>query len=429
MNISHDTKRWVTLVTCLIASLCAGFGYSWSVLLKPMGEMFDWTASDVSLSFTVLIVFAASTSIFVGKALQYFQPRTCLLAGAVVFGAGITCLGFVNSLGLLYALSMVSGIGLGIIYPGATMTNLIRYFPDKRGLASGLLAAGYGLGPVVWAPITVSLIGQVGLMWALRIMGGLFFVLVAICSRLVSTAPVGYAPAGWTPQVAETSRTPTAEDKDWKQMFKTPVFWVLFILFTIGTTSGLMVIGHASPIVQDVLGLSPVAAGAVVSYLAVGMTLGKIGWGALSDRIGRYPVFVAMLIMAAVALLVMWRAESYAPLVLGICAVGLCYGGFLALMAPITAEAFGNKNLGINFGIMFLTVALAAYVGPRLAAAVFEASGGNYDWAFIIAAIISAAGLLLVGVYLLLARRKTSVTAEENRRLARRVEEVETSEA
>lgn len=429
MSSSHDTKRWGTLVTCLIASLCAGFGYSWSVLLKPMGEMFDWTASDVSLSFTVLIVFAASTSIFVGKALQYFQPRTCLLAGAVVFGAGITCLGFVNSLGMLYGLSMVSGIGLGIIYPGATMTNLIRYFPDKRGLASGLLAAGYGLGPVVWAPVTVGLIGQVGLMWALRIMGGLFFVLVAICSRLVSTAPTGYAPAGWTPQAAEASRTPTAEDKDWKRMFKTPVFWVLFILFTIGTTSGLMVIGHASPIVQDVLGLSPVAAGAVVSYLAIGMTLGKIGWGALSDRIGRYPVFVAMLIMAAAALLVMWRAESYAPLVLGICAVGLCYGGFLALMAPITAEAFGNKNLGINFGIMFLTVALAAYVGPRLAAAVFEASGGNYDWAFIIAAIISAAGLLLVGVYMLLARRKASVRAEANRRFSRRVEEVETSEA
>ncbi len=427
MSRSHDTQRWVTLVTCLIASLCAGFGYTWSVLLKPMAEQFDWSASDVSLSFTVLIVFAASTSIFVGKALQYLQPRTCLLAGAVVFGAGIVCLGFTNSLGMLYGLSCVSGIGLGIIYPGATMTNLVRYFPDRRGLASGLLAAGYGLGPVVWAPITVGLISHVGLMWSFRIMGALFFVLVAICSRLVSTAPHGYAPAGWSPKAERVSRAQGAADKDWKRMLTTPVFWVLAILFTIGTTSGLMVIGHASPIAQDVLGMSPAAAGAVVSYLAVGMVVGKIGWGALSDRIGRFPVFVMMLILAAVALMVMWGADTYAPLVLGICAVGLCYGGFLALMAPITAEAFGNKNLGINFGIMFLTVALAAYVGPRLAAAVFEANGGDYGWAFIIAAIMSAAGLVLVGAYMALARRKRPARLGARPRLG--VEEVEASEA
>ena len=427
MSKSHDTQRWVTLVTCLLASLCAGFGYSWSVLLKPIGEMFGWTASDVSLSFTVLIVFAASTSIFVGKALEYLQPRTLLLMGAAVFGTGIACIGFINSLGMLYGLSMVSGVGLGIIYPGATMTNLIRYFPDKRGMASGLLAAGYGIGPVVWAPITVALIGEFGLMWALRIMGGLFFVLVVICSRMVSTAPHGYAPTGWAPPEARTTQTRVAvEEKNWKKMLKTPVFWVLAILFTIGTTSGLMVIGHASPIAQDVLGISPEAASAVVSYLAVGMVVGKIGWGVLSDRIGRYPVFVAMLIVAAVALLVMWRADTYLPLVLGICAVGLCYGGFLALMAPITAEAFGNKNLGINFGIMFLTVALAAYVGPRLAAAVFEANGGDYGWAFIIAAIMSAAGLVLVGIYMLLARRKAPAKPEASIRRVDRVEQVET---
>ena len=428
MSTSHDTQRWVTLVSCLVASLCAGFGYSWSVLLKPIGEDFGWGASAVSLSFTVLIVFAASTSIFVGKALQYLQPRTCLLSGAVVFGAGISCIGFVNSLGMLYGLSMVAGVGLGIIYPGATMTNLIRYFPDKRGVASGLLAAGYGIGPVVWAPVSVALIGHFGLEWAMRMLGGLFFVVVALCSRLVSTAPYGYAPAGWAPKVERASHAHTTEDKDWKAMLKTPVFWVLAILFTIGTTSGLMVIGHASPIAQDVLGMSPTAAGAVVSYLAIGMVIGKIGWGALSDRIGRYPVFFMMLVVAACALLVMWRGHTYAPVVLGICAVGLCYGGFLALMGPVTAETFGNKNLGINFGIMFLTVALAAYVGPRLAASVHDSTGA-YSWAFVIAAMMSAAGLLLVGVYLALARRRAPAKEEARSRISRHLEEPETSEA
>ena len=183
---------------------------------------------------------------------------------------------------------------------------------------------------------------------------------------------------------------------------------MLAILFVIGTTSGMMAIGHASPIAQEILGISPAAAGAVVSYLAMGMVVGKVGWGFVSDRVGRIPVLVAMLVVATIALIVMGQASTYVPVVLGMSAVGLCYGGFLALMGPVTADAFGSKHLELNFGIMFLAVAIAAYIGPRIAAAVSEASGGDYAWAFIVAAIMSAAGLLLVGGYVLLTRRKAA---------------------
>lgn len=409
-SVNYDTQRWVTLAVCIIASLCAGFGYTWSVLLKPMVSMFDWSSSDVSLSFTALIMAAASTAIFTGKALEYVQPRTLLLLGAFVFGGGIASLSFINSLAMLYGFAVLSGVGLGIVYPGATMSNTLRFFPDRRGMASGLLTAGYGLGAVLWAPVTVALIDDFGLVWALRILGGLFFVVVLICSRLLTTAPLAYAPAGWTPPVVQVdvtrARRRVVVEKDWKDMLKTVRFWVLFILFTIGTTSGLMVIGHASPIAQDILGMSPEAAGAVVSYLAVGMVVGKVGWGAASDKVGRYPVFIAMLIVATIALLVMWLSSTWAAVVLGICTVGLCYGGFLALMGPVTADAFGQKHLGINFGIMFLTVAAAAFFGPRLMAAVTDATGGDYAWAFIISAIISVVGLVLLSAFLLLMRRR-----------------------
>ena len=121
---------------------------------------------------------------------------------------------------------------------------------------------------------------------------------------------------------------------------------------------------------------------------------------------GRYPVFIAMLIVATIALLVMWLSSTWAAVVLGICTVGLCYGGFLALMGPVTADAFGQKHLGINFGIMFLTVAAAAFFGPRLMAAVTDATGGDYAWAFIISAIISVVGLVLLSAFLLLMRRR-----------------------
>ena len=288
------------------------------------------------------------------------------------------------------------------------MSNLMRFFPDKRGLASGLLTAGFGIGAVVWAPVAVALIDRYGLIWALRILGGVFFVLIAACSRLVSTAPTGYAPVGWVPSSTQTMAVLRTRDRDWKAMMRTPTFWVLAILFVIGTTSGMMAIGHASPIAREILGLSPAAAGVVVSYLAMGMVVGKVGWGFVSDRVGRIPVLVAMLVVATIALIVMGQASTYVPVVLGMSAVGLCYGGFLALMGPVTADAFGSKHLELNFGIMFLAVAIAAYIGPRIAAAVSEATGGDYAWAFIVAAIMSAAGLLLVGGYVLLTRRKAA---------------------
>ena len=213
-------------------------------------------------------------------------------------------------------------------------------------------------------------------------------------------------------------------------MLKTPVFWVLFVLFTIGTTSGLMVIGYASPIAQDVLAVSAEAAGAVVSYLAVGMVIGKIGWGVLSDRIGRYPVFVIMLIMAALALVVMWRSDTYLPVVLGICAVGLCYGGFLALMSPDHRRDFRQQASRHQLRHDVPDSRHSRFpIGPRLAAAVIGANGGDYGWAFIIAAIISAAGLVLVCGYMVLARRRAPAKPKARTGIGGHVEEPKTSEA
>jgi OFA family oxalate/formate antiporter-like MFS transporter len=262
----------------------------------------------------------------------------------------------------------------------------------------------------MWAPIAVGLIGRLGLVWTLRMLGGAFVVITVTCSLFIKTAPVGYTPLGWTPPQPRDRLSKGGVDKDWKGMLGTPVFWVLALLFAIGTTSGMMVIGHASPIAQDILRLSPAAAGAVVSYVAVGMAAGKLGWGALSDRIGRIPVLMAMLVVAAAGLVTVWRTDSYAPVVIGMGAVGLCYGGCLALMGPVTAEAFGSKHLGINYGIMFLTVAIAAFVGPRIAAAVSQANDGHYSWAFVIAAIITALGIVLVAAYAFLARRRATAT-------------------
>ena len=364
--------------------------------------MFNWSAADVSLSFPLIMSTAAATAIPAGKALEYMPPRRLLLIGGMIFGVGIMCMGFIRSLQQLYIFAFITGIGLGTVYPGATMSNIVRLFPDKSGLASGLLTGGYGIGALVWAPFSVYLIETFTLMTALKILGVLYLVIIAVMSRLVVTAPDGYVPAGWVPAKSAVSR---AEDKNWKAMMGTPTFYILAVIFVIGTMSGMMVVGHASPIAQDILTIPPEGASFVVGTLAIGMVLGKVLWGAVSDKIGRYPVFIVIFILATLAMLTMAKVTQTVLFVTAMASVGLCYGGFISLIAPVTADAFGQKHLGTNFGIMFLAIAVAAYLGPMLAAVVKEANNGDYTPAFVIGVYINIAGLLITGGYMFFKRK------------------------
>ena len=170
--VTAGRRRWIALAACVAASLCAGIGYAWSVFQRPLAEGAGWSTADIALSFTALLGAGAIASIVAGKAQQYVKPRTVILAGGALIGAGLVCLGFVHSLAGVYAFSFLAGFGMGSVYPGGTMTNVIRFFPDRRGMASGILTAGYGVGGVVCAPLAAALIGRYGLTTTLIVLGG-----------------------------------------------------------------------------------------------------------------------------------------------------------------------------------------------------------------------------------------------------------------
>jgi OFA family oxalate/formate antiporter-like MFS transporter len=409
-EMSPGSRRWRTLTASLVASLCVGFGYAWSVLMRPMAADHGWTVAQASLSFTVIFVVGALAALSSGKALQYLRPRTLLLIGGALFGAGLVGVGSVSSLTGLYAFAVLVGFGLGTVCPGATMSNSIRFFPDKRGLASGLLIAGYGLGAVVWAPVAVFLIGQYGLTWTLRLLGVAFFAAIAVCSLFVRTATHDFRPTGWSVPAGEATKCRQRQEADWRGMLRARAFWALAALFVMGTLGGNLVVGLASPIAQQTLGVSPQAAADVVSILALGLVAGKLAWGWVSDRLGRYPVFAAMFALGGGALLLMAAATRYAPLVAEVTTVGFCYGGFLALIGPSTADAFGPRHLPINYGVMFLTVGVSALLGPRLGAMVLEARG-SYAPAFVFAAGVNVVGLSLAIAQVVLARRRPTVAS------------------
>lgn len=409
MNL--DTKRWYFLAACVVINVCIGFGYAWSVFQKPLMLHFQWEAAAVSLGFSIIMGVSALPQALAGKAQDYFPPRQIVLAGGFVFGIGVVCLGFVQSLLQLYISGILVGLGIGIVYPG-TVANMVRFFPERRGLVAGLLAAGMGSGAIVIAPLATVLIEGIGVLGTLKILGASFLVIISGLSRLIQTAPEGYKPAGMSEQHKVTAHS--EREKDWREMLGDPLFFLIAGVFIFGPSAGIMIMGHASPIAQQLLGLSPREASIIVGFIALANTIGRIFWGGISDKFGRYSVLIAMFVVLGSALLTLPQVHSYIGVIATLMVVGMCYGGFMGMMASVTADAFGTRHLGVNFGIMFLTLGIASIIGPRLAAIIAQNNQGNYTEAFIIAASFSIVGILFTIGILLKNRKSVKLLTEKN---------------
>jgi len=329
-----------------------------------------------------------------GKAQEYIEPKQVILLGGLFLGGGVFCTGYINQLWQLYiTYGLIAGLGIGIVYAG-TVANIVRFFPDRRGIAAGLLSAGFGSGAVILAPVSSRLIELYGVLHTFKILGFVFLIVICGVSRLVKTAPAGYLPAGWVTSAA-SSAGGREVNKDWRQMLTTPLFYILAILFILGTTSGLMIMGHASPIAQEMMKVTPQEAAVIVGLLALANTTGRAFWGGISDKTGRYPILLVMYVIAGMAMLLLAQASTYGMFIASVMLIALCYGGFMGMMASLMADTFGTKYLGVNFGIMFLTVGIAAYIGPRLAAAVKASNNGDYSQAFLIACALNVTGFII----------------------------------
>jgi OFA family oxalate/formate antiporter-like MFS transporter len=359
--------------------------------------MFKWSTKETSLAFTLSCVLVPLAMIVAGKIQDQKGPKMVIFGGGIIFGLGIIGAGFTNSLSFLYmTYGVLGGIGIGTVY-ACTVANTVKFFPDKRGLASGLVVAGFGSGAVVLAPLSSALIESYGVLATFKILGVAYLVLISACTTLVKTAPPGYRPAGWTPPPA-TATTITGTDKNWREMLSDPMFYVLWSIYLIGCVSGLMIIGHASPIGQEVIKLSPATAAMCVGFLALANTAGRIFWGWVSDKIGRYNAVKIMFILAGLMMFTLTQVTTFVPFVVVLMAIGLCFGGVMGIFPSITADAFGAKNLGMNYGIIFTAWGAAGIVGPLMAGHFKEINKGDYTQAFLIAAGLSVIGVMLTFV-------------------------------
>jgi OFA family oxalate/formate antiporter-like MFS transporter len=387
------TNRWFILFLSVLINLCIGAGYAWSVFQTPLMEMFGWKTSEASLAFSIAFAVTPIAMIIFGPLQDKYGPRWVTFGGGIAFGLGMFLTGTISSLTMLYlSYGVVVGFGIGMAY-GCTTASAVKWFPDKRGLAGGLTAAGFGLGAVVLAPLASALIINYDVLFAFRSLGIALGILISIGALFLSVPQATMQSSTSTQSVGDGSMTRG-------EMLKTTDFYILWAIYVAGCFSGMMILGHASPIACETLEITPQAAALLVSVVAIANTSGRLFWGWISDRIGQFNTIIAMFCASILGMILLYFSESLKGIsVLGLILIPLSFGGFLGVFPSITAQRWGARNAGSNYGVLFTAFGLAAVLGPRIASTVKEGAGGEYAPAFLISAIISVIGTIIVFYY------------------------------
>ncbi|MDO5131855.1 MAG: OFA family MFS transporter [Eubacteriales bacterium] len=405
-------KRWAILAASCVANLCIGAVYAWSVFAGPMAGHLNsihgtaLTAADLAFIFSFSTSVEFITSIAGGYCSRRFGADWVVRIGVIVFGLGFVVCGFAaNTAVLAVGFGLMCGLSGGFAYMGS-ISNCVKFFPDKKGLAGGLSTASYGISSVIIPPIAHMLNETFGVSRAFLIFGAVILAAGALSSLVIKNCPDDFVPEGWNPLEGKSAGS-SVKDKNAIEMLKTPIFYVMFCMLVIGASLGLMVISSASDIAETMIGMNASAAALMVSILALFNTGGRILCGGLSDKIGRINTLAGVYAAAIVALLAMYASGgngSAAMFAAGICLIGFCYGAFMGIYPGFTSDQFGTKNSSLNYGIMFSAFSVAGFLGPMVMRMAYNGQG-SYRPAFLIAVGIAATGLAVSFLYRAMARK------------------------
>lgn len=407
--MSLTKKRWIILAASCLINLCIGSLYAWSVFATPMAAyLSSVTGSEIAslaIIFTIANAVGPITMISGGFINDKIGPKWVIFIGGIFFGLGMIASGFAKSVGMLlltYGLSV--GLGVGMVY-GCTVSNSVKFFPDKRGLVGGIATASYGISSVIIPIVANALIDNFDVTMAFKILGAAMLVIICVSAFFITACPKGFKPEGWNPPEPKAgAKAPV--DKDWKAMLKDPVFYVMILMLCCGAFSGLMVTSQASPVAQNMIGMTAAEAAVAVSVLAMFNTLGRILAGFISDKIGSVNTILGVFLVSVLGLGLLFISGegSVATFYIGVCIVGLCFGSIMGIYPGFTASQFGGRNNSVNYGIMFIGFAAAGYFGPTIMSKIY-ASAGAYQTAFLAAMALAIAGAVLTFAFRKLSKK------------------------
>jgi OFA family oxalate/formate antiporter-like MFS transporter len=400
-----EKKRWIYLAAGTVLLLFLGLIYAWSIFKTPIGSLFTgWTTSQISLTFTISMIFFCLGGFLSGKIFPKVGPKIIIFAAAVCLFVGFFGASMMDptkpgrSLIMLYILyGVLCGGGVGMAY-NSILSSVIGWFPDKSGIASGILLMGFGLGGIVLGSIVSVLIGGIGLFGTFRILG-IAIAVVLVCGALIIRRPEPKKVAGGASDSDKIDSSNGEASKSAgrsftpSEMMKTPAFWFFLVWVILLNSAGLLVINSAASIAaafgaSEVLGL----------IVSVFNGAGRVIIGSLFDKMGRKSTMIlntCLFVIAGVLLLAGAKTGAVVLIILGLVFTGTGYGGNPTLTSAVIQRLYGAENYSVNFSIANFSMIPAAIIGPMVSSKLIENSGGAYDSTFMMIVILAVAGIAM----------------------------------
>lgn len=426
-------NRWLVVVGALLVQLALGAIYAWSVFTAPLQkEPYGFSAAETQAIFAAGLATFAVVMVLAGRLMARIGPRKVALAGGVVLGVGYVLGGlFGDSFAAQFVcIGLIGGAGIGLAYVTPIAVGM-RWFPDKKGFITGLAVAGFGFGAMGWVKLagawgklleSFTVFGLHPVQSVFFLYGVVFFVMVVLGALTMIYPPDGWKPAGWVPPEAKKGAAAPAEDFESGEMLKTKQYYMILFTFVFSSMAGLMTIGIIGLFGIDALSSSGIAretatvmsGTAMAVFFSLANGIGRIAWGTFSDFLGWRKSVVLMTALQGLTMLAFfWMGKSEYLLYLGATIVGFNFGGNFALFPVATAATFGTRNVGKNYGWVFLAYGVGGIVGPIMAG-VFKDMGVEKGVdAWLPAFLISGVLCLVASALAFAVRRPSRVAAAE----------------
>ncbi|MGR6859837.1 L-lactate MFS transporter [Aliivibrio salmonicida] len=403
-------KAMRILLAGFCINLCLGILYAWSVFNKALVTDMGWTASQASQPYATATITFSICLLVAGILQDRMGPRLILIFGTILVGLGMIASSFADTVLMLnLTFGVMTGAGIGFGYACLAPSAMKWFHPSKKGMVNGLIAAGFGLAAIYLAPVTSALISMYGIHTSFLVLGVAILIIAVPLATTISNPPEGYTPEA--PKV-KAGKAPVSTrqpiDLNWKAMLKTPQFYSLWIMYAFAASAGLMIIGNITTIASMQANLPNAVY--LASILAVFNSGGRVAAGMLSDKIGGVKTLLIAFVLQAANMALFGTFDSEIMLIVGTAIAAIGYGTLLAVFPSLTAEFYGLKNYGTNYGVLYTSWGIGGAIGAAVVGYSMT-QGGDYALAYTISAV-------MVGVAIVLALVTKPISEEKAQQLS-----------
>ena len=379
------------LIAGFCINLCIGILFTWSVFKKALVMDLGWTNAQASMPYTIAIVTFSISLLLAGIIQDKFGPRRVLIAGTLLSGIGLIASGFgMSPETLVISFGLIAGGGIGFAYACLAPAAMKWFAPSRRGVVNGLIAAGFGLAGVYLAPLITTLIGGWGIEKAFIFLGAALLLIAVPLACTINNPPEGYQATD--KEAGPAQALPVREEINWRGMMRTSQFYGLWFMYLCASSTGLMIIGNITSIAAVQTDME--GAAHLVVILALFNTFGRVAAGWLNDKIGGLPTLGISFVLQIANMLMFPYYSGEMGMMLGAALAGVSYGTLPAVFPSLTANFYGLKNYGTNYGVVYTSWGVSGFIGPIIAAFAVD-STGTYELAYVASVAIMSVALIV----------------------------------